>query len=154
MIAKIAEVNPNNSNLITILVLDYLQDSDFSMLINEFGYGRENINESLKNYRNIALVIQLMPKEDNAINWKNFIERRIPKREHISKLDNLFVNKNYDKVLLITNRRLISADLRNLNEKIKKINADIGIMEDSFEKEAAMMKEKGGIISTIKSMFS
>jgi|TARA_B100001971_G_scaffold210469_1_gene236042 hypothetical protein len=152
MISKIAEIDPTNSNLTKIIVLDQLQDKDSSILLNEFSCGKDVINTSVRMYRNIALILNLVKTDEGLNEWNAFIDRHMPKKEKISKLDNIFVSKNYDKLLLVTNRRLVSVDMKNLNDKIKKINTDIEILNDSVEKEIQPV-EKKGFMDTIKGMF-
>ncbi|MDP7180537.1 MAG: hypothetical protein QF824_04675 [Candidatus Woesearchaeota archaeon] len=151
--SKITEIDPTNNTLTKIIVLDQIHEKDYSMLVNEFGYGKDRVDASVKMYRNIALVLNLVQKGEGEKDWKTFVNRHIPKKEKISKLDNTFVSKNCEKVLIVTNRRLVSVDLKNLNEKIRKINTDIEILNDSLAKEIEP-EEKRTFMATLKGMFN
>ena len=142
MISKIAEIFPTNTAYTKILVLDRLKDKDYNALVNEFNYNKDLIDKSVKMYRNIAIILKLEKTDEGPAEWKAFIDRHLPKKEKVTKLDNIFVSKNYDMLLLITNRRLVTVDLKNLNEKIKKINTDIEILNDTLEKEKPLEKKK------------
>ena len=151
--SKITEIDPTNNTFTQLIVLDQIHEKDYSMLVNEFGYGKDRVDASVKMYRNIALVLNLVQKGEGEKDWKTFVNRHIPKKEKISKLDNTFVSKNCEKVLIVTNRRLVSVDLKNLNEKIRKINTDIEILNDSLAKEIEP-EEKRTFMATLKGMFN
>jgi len=139
-VSKITKVDASNKNITKIVVFDKtMKDSDLRMLIDEFDYGKELVDKSVGIYRNVALVTKLVKKnEDLSTEWKSFLERYFPKKSVVSKLDNIFLSKNHDKILLITNRRLVTVDIKKLNEKITRINGDIQYYNESLEEE---MKE-------------
>ena len=45
-----------------------------------------------------------------------------PKKKYLSKLDNVIINKDYSMLLLVTERKLLPENLKNLNQMIFKIN--------------------------------
>lgn len=96
------------------------------MLFDKYGLTREDIIFFIKNYRNLGIIFNLkkMNEELNA-DWSQFIYDTFPNKKPASKFDNTFFSKNYDKVLLVSTKRLLEVDLRKLNEKINKINDKI-----------------------------
>lgn len=114
----------------------YLNNDDISFLKQEFDFNTNDIKRLLDGYRNIGLVSDLK-QEDNALNfdWFPFINRVIIKNDIINKLDNVFVNKDFNKVLLLTTKRLLKIDMEKLNEKIELINDAIHHYNIKIERE-------------------
>ena len=125
-VSQIAEIDASNKNITKVIVFDKsMNDSDIKLLSDEFDYDMGMIDKSTKIYRNVALVMDLVKKEENfSAGWGLFLEKYFPKRES-SKLDNVFYNKSYNKLLLIKNKRLVTIDVKKINKKNIRINNDI-----------------------------
>ena len=154
-ISRIAEIDASNKNIAKIIVFDKtMKDTDLKMLIEQFDYGQEMVEKSIKLYRNVAIVMALAKKDEPlTTEWKLFLERHFPKKAAASKFDNIFLNKGYDKLLLITNRRLVTVDVKKLNEKITQINYDIAYYNESLEEETPHEPEKRTFGDVIKGIF-
>lgn len=154
-VSKIAEIDATNKNITKIVVFDKtMKDSDLRVLIEEFDYGQELVDKSLGIYRNVALIMNLVKtNEDLSTEWKTFLEKYFPKKAVISKLDNVFLSKNYNKLLLITNRRLVTVDIKKINEKITKVNNEIEYYNETLEKETPQEPEKRTFKDVIKGIF-
>ncbi len=154
-VSKIAEIDASNKNITKIIVFDKtMKDADLKTLIEEFDYGKELVDKSTKIYRSVALIMDLVKMDkDLSAEWQLFLEKYFPKRAVVSKLDNVFVSKNYNKLLLITNRRLVTVDIRKLNEKIMQVNNDIDYYNASLEKEMPQEPERKTFKDIIKSIF-
>ncbi|HII16758.1 TPA: hypothetical protein HA361_02485 [Candidatus Woesearchaeota archaeon] len=161
MIARITEIEASNKTIERIIAFDHsLSTSDEQVLLQEFDCGKEMIELSLGIYRNVAVIINLFKVEEGrSAEWKAVLDRHFPRRGTLSKLDNTFVSKAYDKLLLITNRRLVSVDIRKINEKIDKINNDIELANREAQKEFAVVEEeefdipRPGFFSKMKAIF-
>jgi|SRR3989338_258414 len=156
-LSRIVEIGHLNSSDTQVMVLDKnMPDNDISMLINEFEYSKSMIDESIRIYRNLALIISLAKKDEQmSSEWRLFLEKHFPKKAVASKLDNVFVNKGYNKLLLITNRRLLSVDIKKLNEKITRLNQDILYYNESLGRETRTQpaQEKRKFIDIIRGIF-
>lgn len=155
LVSRIAEIDASNKNITKIIVFDKtMKGQDIKMLIEEFDYGQELIDKSVSIYRNVALVMNLVKtKEELLTEWKPFLEKHFPKKAVVSKLDNVFMNKSYNKLLLITNRRLVTVDVKKLNEKIARTNNDIDYYNETLEKEMPKEEEKRTFKDVIKGIF-
>ncbi|MFH2028773.1 MAG: hypothetical protein ABIJ08_06550 [Nanoarchaeota archaeon] len=113
-----------------------LPNEDFQFLKSEFDFNSNNVNYILGGHRNIGLVFNLNQKSDGLnFDWSPFINRVIIKNDIVNKLDNVFINKEYNKILLMTTKRLLKIDLDRLNEKIDLINTAIDRYNLKIEKE-------------------
>jgi len=109
-----------------------IEDSNF--LKDEFEFNSNHVNYVLDGYRDIGLVFNL--KGESELNdWSSFISKIIPKNDMLTKFDSVFVGKNFDKLLLLTTKRLLKIDLEKLNEKIDMINESIHRHNIKFERE-------------------
>lgn len=154
-VSRLAEIDASNKNITKIIVFDKsMRDSDIKTLSDEFDYGNEMIDKSTKIYRNVALVMDLVKMDEGlSAEWRLFLEKHFPKREFATKFDNVLYNKSYNKLMLVTNRRLITVDIKKLNEKIMRINNDIAYYNGTLEKEMPKEPEKRTFINIIKGIF-
>src|SRR3989338_8962743 len=102
MISKITEIDPKNENIKKIVVFDKnVGFEDLMKIYNEFDYDRTKIEKSARIYRDVGLVLELKKSDENlSAEWKEFLKQTFPKRDTPSKLDNVFVSKDYNKLLL------------------------------------------------------
>lgn len=92
-------------------------------LYNKFGLNKKDIDGFAGNNKNAGVFLDLRKKDTGfSDNWEQFIDLVIPKKKHMTKSDNIIVSKDYNKLLLITERKILSEDLKNLNNLIFKIN--------------------------------
>lgn len=132
-----------------------LNASDLKFLEDEFDFYKEDIDNFAANYKNIGIVFKLTPiKEELLKDWKMFLTRVIKKSYDFDKFYNIFLNKSYDKILLVTNKRLLKVDLKKLNEKIEDANYRIesynGKVLEEMEDLAEVTKEEHkGIFSRV-----
>ena len=132
-----------------------LNASDLKFLEDEFDFYKEDIENFAANYKNIGIVFKLAPiKEELLKDWKMFLTRVIKKSYDFDKFYNIFLNKKYDKILLVTNKRLLKVDLKKLNEKIEDANYRIesynGKVLEEMEDLAEVTKEEHkGIFSRV-----
>ena len=123
------------------------------MLSEEFGYTNEYVGKAKKLYRNVAMIFDLKKQVDEyAPEWQTFLEKAFPRSKGFSKLENIFVNKTFNKLLLVTNRRLVTVDIKRINEKIKNINYEITIYNESIQPK--VLPERKGFLETVKKIFS
>lgn len=157
MISRIKEIDPANDNISRILVLSQsLSARDQKVLLEEFGHTQAMIDKMVRLYRNIGLVLELKKSdEDGTDGFVEFAARQFPLKKESTKLDNTFISRSGDKMLLITNRRLVTIDLRNLNEKIRRINVEIDAaneeLPDSSQNESR--DPRSSLLQRFKSIF-
>jgi len=121
------------------------------MIFNEFGLDKKDIDFFTKNYRNLGIIFNLTKKDENTDDWTRFVNVIIPMKKPISRLDNMFISKDFSKALLVTNKRLLKVDVKRLNEKISKINRIISEYNELWEpKEISMLNRKSLFKSIIK----
>ena len=151
MISKITEIDPKNGNIKKIIVFDKnVGFDDLMKIYNEFDYDRTKIEKSARIYRDVGLVLELKKSDENlSAEWKEFLKQTFPKRDTPSKLDNVFVSKDYNKLLLITNRRLMMVDLKKVNEKINDINYHITVHNEEWLEQHPQKEEKKGFFNRI-----
>jgi len=153
IISRIAEIDPTNKNITKIIVFDEgMSNKDFSILVNEFDYGKEMVDKSVNIYRNVGIILSLVKKDEGLAEWKTYLDMFFPRKNVITKLDNVFLSKNYDKLLLVTNRRLVTVDVKKINEKIRKMNYEIEAYNESIKQEAT--PERKGFMDIMKKIFS
>jgi len=131
----IKKVNKESIDKI-ILFNKMLSMQDTNELKEDFDFNSRDMKNLTEGYRNIGLVLNLT-KEQNGWNfdWSPFINRVIIKNDIINKLDNVFVSKDFNKVMLLTTKRLLKIDIEKLNEKIELINEAIHHYNKKIEKE-------------------
>jgi len=117
-----------------------LLDAEIDFLKTEFGFNSNDVDFLISKYRNIGMVLRLMPLDDGFSNWGIFINRVIVKTDILSKLNNVFISPRYNKVLLLTTKRLIQTDIRKLNEKIRIINEKIIFHNKKAKKQEYIIK--------------
>ena len=113
-------------NLESLQILNLDKNISVNMLItlwNKFGLNKRDINEFVRDNRNLGVFLTLM-KKDNSYdsNWKQFIDLFFPKKKSTGRYNNVIVFKDYSMLLLVTERKLLSEDLKNLNKMIFRIN--------------------------------
>jgi len=155
MISKIKEIAPKE-NIKNIVVFDEgVNYTDLMKLYNEFDYDRDKMETSVKIYRNTGLILDLVKTEEEyGAEWKPFLQAAFPTKDTVSKLDNIFVNKEFNKLLLITNKRLMMTDLKRVNKKIEDINYHISEHnEEWLEQHPQKAEEKKTFGERVKEIF-
>ena len=107
-------------------ILNFYKSLPVNMLItlwNKFDLNKKDIDDFVRDNKNLGVFLYLSKKDISfSENWKQFIDVYFPKKKYLSKLDNVIINKDYSMLLLITERKLLSENLQNLNQMIFKIN--------------------------------
>ncbi len=126
----------NKDSIEEVILFKHLNKSNINFLKQEFNFNSKDIEHISGGYRAIGLVIELK-KETDGLNfdWSPFINKIIIKNDIINKLDNVFVNGDFDKMLLLTTKRLLKIDFKKLNEKIDLVNDAIHHYNVKIEKE-------------------
>ena len=155
MISAIAEFSSENKNIKQLIMLDdSLRSEDIALLNGEFDFRKDMIDNSIKSYRNLALILKLKKADERySDEWSLFLSKAFPKKEQSSKFDNAFLGKSGDKILLITNRRLMGIDIKHLNEKVGDINSKIGKYNEELPIEMDSFEHKRGFKDIIKDIF-
>lgn len=155
-ISAIKKLELKKEDMVSVVMFDSgLSGSDLKFLEDEFDFYREDMDKFAANYKNMGIVFKLTPiKTEFLKDWKMFVQKVIKKSYEFNKFNNIFVNNAYDKILLVSNKRLLAVDLKKLNEKIEEINYRIeGYNEKAFEemKELAetTKEEHRGIFSRL-----
>ena len=92
-------------------------------LWNKFGLNKRDIDDFVSDNKSLGVFLILSKKDiSSSENWKQFIDVYFPKKKYLSKLDNVIINKDYNMLLLVTERRLLLEDLKNINKIIYRIN--------------------------------
>jgi len=126
----------NKDSIDQIILFKHISKSDDELLKENFDFDGKQIRLIGQGYRDIGLVIELKKQTEGlSFDWSPFINRVIIKNDIINKLDNVFVNKDFNKMLLLTTKRLLKIDLKKLNEKIGVINDAIHHYNVKVEKE-------------------
>ena len=156
MISKVMEIDPKNDNIKKIVVFDKtITETDLIKLYNDFGCDREKITKSIKICRSAGLILDLLKADkDYGSDWAQFLEKEFPRSEIISKLDNIFLSRDYNRLLLITNKRLMMTDIKRVNEKINNANSRIAeYNEDWLEKHPQKAEGRKTFGERVKGIF-
>ncbi|MFC1705121.1 hypothetical protein ACFLZ6_02225 [Nanoarchaeota archaeon] len=155
MISRIREFSSINKNIKQVIMFDQsIKDIDIIKLYNDFGLTREKLEQSMGNYRDAGIILELVKvDEDYKADWNYYIKKFILSEDESSKFDNIMVNKQQNMLFLLTNRRLLRVDMRRLNEKIEAINRDIAVYNEPIVSQPKD-SEKKGLMGTIRKMFS
>ena len=129
-ISTARKLGMRKGDVISIIMLDKgLSGSDLKFLEDEFDFYKEDIDKFVSQYKNLGIVFKLNAiEEDCAKDWKGFL---ILRSGEVDRFSNMFAGSNCDKVLLITNKRLLNIDLDNINEKIEEMNFRIEKQNES-----------------------
>ena len=107
-------------------ILNFDKGLPVNMLItlwNKFGLNKRDIDDFVSDNKSLGVFLYLSKKDISfSENWKQFIDVSFPKKKYMTKLDNVIINKDYSMLLLITERKLLSENLKNLNQMIFKVN--------------------------------
>jgi hypothetical protein len=153
LISKIQKISPENENIKKVMLFDEkLSDKEKSFLNDEFNVTKEMIEKSMAIYRNVALVVDLKTNGEGSTNWKVFLEKKFPQKEEFSKLDNVFIGKDFDTILLLTNRRLMMVDIKKTNEKLEMINAEVEIFNKNLKPK--IDEDRLTLFGKLKTLFS
>ena len=158
-ISAIKKVELKKEDMLSMIMFERsLTGSDLKFLEDEFDFYKEDVNKFVANYKNVGIVFKLSPlKEELLADWKIFAQKVIKKTADFDKFHNIFVSKSYDKVLLVTNKRLLKVDLEKLNEKIEEINYRIESFDEKVEVEmddlAEATKDKRGFFGKLVEVF-
>ena len=129
-----------------IFLNKYINKEDTIYLKEEFDLNSNVVKHLLDGYRNTGLVLNLFQQSEGLnFDWTPFISRIIINNDIINKLDNVFVNKDSNKVFLITTKRLLKVDLNKLNAKIELINEAIHRYNVKLSKEKREIEHELGI---------
>ncbi len=136
-ISTIKKVELKKGDMQGIIMLDKsLNGTDLKFVDDEFDFYKEDIDRFVANYKNIGVVFKLTPIQGEFLkDWKTFLRAVIKQNYELDKFDNILVNKDGDKALLISNKRLLGLDLKKLNEKIEEINYRIESYNEKIEVE-------------------
>ena len=139
-ISTIKKLELKKEDIQSMIMFDMgLNATDLSFLEEEFDFYKVDIENFTANYKNLGVVFKLIPlKEELNKDWKVFLQKAVKKSYDFDKFNNIFLSKKYDKILLVSNKRLIDVDLKKLNEKIEDINYRI---ESYDEKITAEMQD-------------
>ena len=155
-ISTIKKLELKKEDIQSMIMFDRgLNASDLKFLEDEFDFYSEDINNFTANYKNMGVVFKLAPiKQDLQKDWKMFLQRVVKKNYDFDRFHNIFANKKYDKLLLVTNKRLLNVDLKKLNEKIEEINYRIESYDEKVAEEMedlaeATKDEHKGIFSRV-----
>ena len=121
-ISRIKYFNVNGS----LKILNFDKSLPVNMLItlwNKFGLNKRDMDDFVSDNKNLGVFLYLSKKDISfSDNWKQFIDVYFSKKKYPSKLDNVIINKDYSILLLITERKFLSENLKNLNQMIFKVN--------------------------------
>jgi len=133
-ISTIKKLDLKKDDIQSMIMFDRgLGGNDLKFLEEEFDFYKEDIDNFAANYKNIGVVFKLTAlKEEFLRDWGEFMRKVIKKSAEFDKFHNIFLSKKDDKVLLVTNKRLLKIDLKKLNEKIEEINYRI----ESYDEKA------------------
>ena len=121
-ISRIKYFNASNS-FQTLNLTKNMSINMLATLYNKFSLNKKYIDEFVGNNKNLGVILNLAKRDINYSNdWKRFIELVIPKKKNMSNSDNSITSSDCSKLLLITNKKNIVEDLKNLNNLIFKIN--------------------------------
>jgi len=142
-VSPIKKVGLKKDDVLSMIMFDRdLNGSDLKFLEEEFDFYKEDIDKFVASYKNIGLVFKLSPVKGGMLkDWKSFIHRVIKKSFEFDKFHNIFVGKGYDKILLVTNKRLLKVDLAKLNEKIEEIDYRIESYDEKVDVEMGELAE-------------
>ena len=92
-------------------------------LWNKFGLNKRDMDGFVSDNKSLGVFLILSKKDISfSDNWKQFIDLLFPKKKYMNKSDSIIINKDYSMLLLITERKLLSENLKNLNQMVFKIN--------------------------------
>jgi len=142
-ISTVRKLELKKDNVLSMIMFNRdLSGTDLKFLEEEFDFYKEDINNFVANYKNIGVVFKLTAVNEELVkDWKMFLQRVIKKAYDFDKFHNLFLNKKCDKVLLVSNKRLLNVDLKKLNEKIEEINFRIENYDEKVTEEMEDLAE-------------
>ena len=155
LISRMKEFHLSNKDIKHLILLnEYMSSKEISMLYNEFDFDKTKIENSIKSYRNIVIIFDLIKEDESFLDdWNLFLSKYYPKKDIISRFDNIIVNKDLTNLLLITNKRLIHIDIKKLNEEISRINKQISLYNEKANIDEIVVEDKKGVINSILSAF-
>lgn len=147
-ISTIRKVELKKEDMLSMVMFDRgMTATDLKFLEEEFDFYKGDADKFTASYKNVGVVFGLKAVNDEMVkDWKLFILKIIQKTADFDKFHNIFVSKGYDKVLLVTNKRLLKIDLKKLNEKIEDINFRIESYDEKITndmEDVTAIKEKG-----------
>ena len=147
-ISTIKKIELKKEDMLSMVMFDRgMTATDLKFLEEEFGFYKKDADTFTASYKNVGVVFGLKAVNDEMVkDWKLFILKVIQKTTDFDKFHNIFISKNYDKVLLVTNKRLLNIDLKKLNEKIEDVNFRIESYDEKVMNEmedVPVVKEKG-----------
>jgi len=147
-ISTIKKLELKKEDMLSMVMFDRgMTASDLKFLEEEFDFYKADADKFTSSYKNVGVVFGLKAVNDEMLkDWKLFVQKIIKKTADFDKFHNIFVSKEYDKVLLVTNKRLLNVDLKKLNEKIEDINFRIERYDEKVmdEMEELATVTKGG----------
>lgn len=155
-ISTIKKLDLKKDDVISMILFDMgLSGNDLKFLEDEFDFYKEDMDKFVANYKNVGVVFKLRPIQEGFVkDWKMFLQRIVKKSYDFDRFNNVFVNKNYDKMLLVTNKRLLKVDLKKLNEKIEEMNYRIEsynekVLDEMEDLAEATKEEHRGIFGRV-----
>lgn len=121
-ISRIKYFNVNG----VLKILNFDKNISVNMLItlwSKFDLNKRDIDDFVSDDKNLGVLLNLVKKDiAYSDNWKQFIDIYFLKKKYMTKPDNIIISKDYGILLLITNKKNLVEDLKNLNNLIFKIN--------------------------------
>ena len=142
-ISLINKIGLKKDDVLSMVMFDRgLSGADLNFLEDEFDFSKADIDNFLSCYKNVGMVFKLnKANTEYSSDWKLFVLKVIKKSYEFDKFNNIFVSKKFDKVLLVTNKRLLKVDLGILNEKIDEINYRISNYDEKVQVEMEAVAE-------------
>ena len=107
-------------------ILNFDKSLPVNMLItlwNKFGLNKRDIDDFVSDGKNLGVFLYLSKKDISfSENWKQFIDLFFPKKKSTGRYNNVLVSKDYNMLLLVTERKLLLEDLKNINKIIYRTN--------------------------------
>ena len=134
-----------------------LHDTDKNYLAEEFSFTESMAQHFVANYRTIRLVFRLHAVQlDASKDWRHFLKKVFKHSSVPSKFDTVFINKAGDKLMLVTNKRLLKIDLRHVNEQILDVNFRVENCNERIAHEVAVQdtqNQEEGFLGKIVNAF-
>ena len=157
-ISTIKSLALKKTDVYSMYVLNRMMvDSDRRFLADEFKFTPEMAQQFVARYRTIGLVFRLHAVQlDASKDWKHFLKKVFKHSSLPSKFDNVYLNEKGDKLMLVTNKRLLKIDLKHINEQILDVNFRIENCNERIAHEVAAQaseEQEEGFLGKIASVF-
>ncbi|MDA1196772.1 MAG: hypothetical protein O2779_02305 [Nanoarchaeota archaeon] len=116
-----------------------LHDTDKKFLAEEFSFTEQMAQHFVSNYRTIGLVFRLHAVQlDASRDWRPFLKKVFKHSTMPSKFDTIFIGAKDDKLMLVTNKRLLKIDIKHINEQILDVNFRIESCNERIAQEVSV----------------